>query len=156
MHPRVRLYIIDVILLLSLCALKFLITKIFIDFLSKNNNVYTTKISTILQRLNAISVNPNIIPTKIKKKISKSKPKLKLRTASGKTKYIVMPAAEPINPEIKQGNFALKLSALVTSTFQPFVLERLLFMLSLRFLFSADWIGRIELMIGITSPNIIA
>ena len=54
--------------------------------------------STILYKLKEIRVKPRIIPIKIAKKISIRSPKLKLSTANGSTKYIVIPASEPIKP----------------------------------------------------------
>lgn len=54
--------------------------------------------STILYKLNEMSIKPRIIPIRIAKNISIRSPKLKLSTAKGSTKYIVIPANEPIKP----------------------------------------------------------
>ena len=83
MHPRVRLYMIEVSLLLSLWATKFFIIINFIEARSKNKTVYTIAVSSRRCKLKDIRVKPRIIPSKIRKKIYKIKAMLKLSTASG-------------------------------------------------------------------------
>jgi len=83
MHPSVSEYIILVNLFLTLCVAKFFNIKNFILFFSQNNRVLVNKISRNLYKLKAKSVRPNIIPSRIKKKICKMSEKLADRSASG-------------------------------------------------------------------------
>lgn len=64
---------------------KFFMTRIFIEVCSKNSTVYTISVSINLYKLNEIKVKPKIIPTKIKKNISRSRPRLNVMIERGNT-----------------------------------------------------------------------
>ena len=86
MHASVKLYMIEVILLLSLWAHRFFKINILIDCFSQNSNVYTKNYSRRRCKLNEINVRPAIMPIKITKKISRSKPRLSVSTERGNKK----------------------------------------------------------------------
>ena len=82
---------IEVILLLALCALRFLKMSSFIDLFSKKSNVCKTKISKIFCKLNETIVSPRIIPTSINRNTLNNRLKFVLRIARGRKKKIITP-----------------------------------------------------------------
>lgn len=75
---------IEVILFLILCAVRFLSTIVFMDFFSNTKNTCVNKISSDLYKLKARSESPNSIPTRMKKNISRIRAKLNESIARGK------------------------------------------------------------------------